>query len=63
MKTGTGYELFCEWCHDHNRNPPTREWWDWACKQQPPVSDAIKEQVRISTGIDDFDFQTERREG
>lgn len=26
-----GYQIYCEWCRDHNRAAPSREWWDRAC--------------------------------
>ena len=48
------YEIYCQWCLDTGRKPPTREWWGAACaqpRQQRKLSDI------------EFDVETERREG
>ena len=44
------YEIFRQWCIDHDKIPPSRKWWEMAVG---PVA------------IDDvqFDIETERREG
>ena len=47
------YEVYCQWCRDHNHTPTTREWWDAAIRQ--PRKTIVFEP--------DFDFETERREG
>jgi hypothetical protein len=51
----TGYELYCDWCVKNNRMPPTREWWNWACRRPRPNNTVVFEP--------DFDIETERREG
>lgn len=50
----TTYDLYCAWCRDHNRTPPTREWWDNAC---------AKRTVKVVEFEPDFDITTEQREG
>ena len=49
----TAYDIYCQWCLDTGRKPPTREWWDNACKQPP---------TRKQSDLE-FDVETERREG
>lgn len=54
------YTIYCQWCIDHHRPPPTREWWDRACAQPRPT----KLTLRRSPQADfEFDIETERREG
>jgi len=57
----TGYDLYYQWCQDHNRKPPTKEWWEAACANQDfrnkintPFLETIKDQEEIDR---------ERREG
>jgi hypothetical protein len=51
----SSYDRYCQWCAQHGQAPPPPEWWAWAVAQPrqvtPPQSD------------DDFDRETERREG
>ena len=49
------YSVYCQWCIDHNRVPPTREWWDKACAKP-------KTQRRILCDVI-ADIETEQREG
>jgi hypothetical protein len=49
-----GYAIYCQWCVEHHREPPTRAWWDHSCigtKDYRPMTDV------------EFDVQTEQREG
>jgi hypothetical protein len=48
----TGYEIYVEWCRDHQRKPPSKAWWDKACAQPKTI-----------VFEPDFDIDTERREG
>jgi hypothetical protein len=60
------YTIYCDWCRDHNRTPPTREWWNKACEATTPIpiTDILSdEQVRKLIFDDQADIDTERREG
>jgi hypothetical protein len=48
------YDIYAQWCFEHNRVPPSREWWDKACGQR-----------RTTLPIEDvaWDIENERREG
>jgi len=50
----TVYDIYCQWCLDTGRKPPTREWWINACAQRQPVP----KQSDL-----EFDVETEQREG
>lgn len=49
------YTIYCQWCLDHGRRAPTREWWDMACAQP--------RQPQRKLSDTEFDVETERREG
>ena len=51
------YDIYCQWCIDTRRPPPTREWWDAACKQNRERGDR-----RLLNDIE-FDIQNEREAG
>lgn len=51
-----GYAIYCQWCEDHQRPPPTRDWWDSACALPRVRAD------RPLTDIE-FDRDYEEREG
>lgn len=52
------YEIYRQWCLDHNRTPPTREWWDSACAKPRKVGG-----LAYISFEPDFDLETEQREG
>jgi hypothetical protein len=54
MSVIDAYEIYCQWCRDHHRQPPTREWWDRAVAA--PRDATLRRD-------DDFDIETERRDG
>jgi hypothetical protein len=47
------YTIYREWCEAHGYKPPTREWWNAACA----------EVNHLLPPADDFDIETEQREG
>jgi len=53
-KRDKAYEIYCQWCRDHGRNPPTRTWWN---EHNRLVIDFTPDPTL------DFDIETERREG
>lgn len=67
------YQIYCEWCRDHNRAAPTREWWDRACaigqaRQAeltgvPTVAPARPFRNLRSDYLDSAEIEREAREG
>ena len=49
------YTIYRQWCLDHHRTPPTREWWDTACARNAVPTPKLDDIT--------FDITTEQREG
>lgn len=68
-----GYQIYCEWCRDHNRAASTREWWDRACAigqarhaeltGVPTVAPARQFRNLRSDYLDSAEIEREAREG
>lgn len=53
--TFDAYTVYCDHCIARGQTPPTRAWWDSACKQTRNV-------IVFESDVQ-FDADTERREG
>lgn len=63
----SSYDIYADWCRDHGRIPPSREWWEDHRSPAPGVIIDLpghRECNRPQRQSDvEFDREVERREG